>query len=208
MSTRGAFGVKVNGVVKVTYNHNDSYPEGLGRRIVDAVRKLGTDRIKELSTALRMVDEDVPPTEQDQIALEPWVDLSVGNQSLDDWYCLTRKLQGDLESILLSGVMVDGASFLRNETFCEWAYIVDLDSGQLVVYRYGSNPVAVYPLDKLPDVPGQKEDCGDEPDEDVAAEATTPAVTERAFEIGDRPPQTTTLASSARRSNSGEEWGH
>lgn len=34
MATRGVCGVRVNGVDKLSYNHNDSYPGGIGRAVV------------------------------------------------------------------------------------------------------------------------------------------------------------------------------
>lgn len=34
MSTRGLYGFRKDGIDKCTYNHSDSYPEQLGRRIL------------------------------------------------------------------------------------------------------------------------------------------------------------------------------
>ena len=34
MGTRGALGFKINGEYKVTYNHFDSYMEGLGKEVI------------------------------------------------------------------------------------------------------------------------------------------------------------------------------
>ena len=41
MGTRGLYGFRKNGVDKVTYNHYDSYPEYLGRNILEFIRNHG-----------------------------------------------------------------------------------------------------------------------------------------------------------------------
>ena len=40
MGTRGAFGFLVDGETKVTYNHWDSYPSGLGQDLVDTLTEI------------------------------------------------------------------------------------------------------------------------------------------------------------------------
>ena len=35
MSTRGLYGIRKNGVDKCTYNHSDSYPSWLGRKVLE-----------------------------------------------------------------------------------------------------------------------------------------------------------------------------
>ena len=38
MGTRGLYGFRKNGVDKVTYNHWDSYPDGLGKQILRFIK--------------------------------------------------------------------------------------------------------------------------------------------------------------------------
>jgi len=139
MGTRGAVGFRIDGQDKLAYNHFDSYPDGLGKDVVEFVRgwlKDGRDKMREAARRLRVVDTNVPPTAADKEALAPHADLGVSNGSLDDWYCLFRKLQGDLDGYLKAGVMPgDGASFVGDSLFCEWAYVVNLDDFTLEVYR-------------------------------------------------------------------------
>lgn len=40
MSTRGAWGFRIDSVDKITYNHSDSYPDGLGEDLVKQIRAL------------------------------------------------------------------------------------------------------------------------------------------------------------------------
>jgi hypothetical protein len=140
MSTRGTFGVRIDGNDKLMYNHSDSYPEGLGVEMLETTRQLlkenGKDWLKEKAKALRMVNTNTEvPTEEDIERLKPYTDLHVSERSTKDWYCLMRNMQGDLKTLLEVGIGSDGAGFIRNSLFCEWGYIVNLDDNKLEVYK-------------------------------------------------------------------------
>lgn len=140
MGTRGAFGVRVNGQDKLTYNHFDSYPEGLGKTIVrdiqaEIAESGGFEGWRVKAATLRAVQEGEKPTPEDIERLKDQADLQVGEQSLDDWYCLLRKNQGELASMLTLGVFIDNHRFMGDSLFCEWAYVVNLDNGTLECYR-------------------------------------------------------------------------
>ena len=140
MGTRGSFGVRIGGVDKCAYNHSDSYPDGLGQEFVDQVRELvkiaETVDIKALASQLRLVSNDVRPTPEDIEKYKHLSDLRVSEQKLTDWYCLLRNGQGNLIELLKLGVMLDGgADFLLDSLFCEYAYILNLDTGMVEVYR-------------------------------------------------------------------------
>lgn len=143
MGTRGAFGVLIDGQTKVTYNHWDSYPDGLGQDILDQMidlfhgRNETLDTVREMARKIEMVTGDTPPTAAQIERLAPFTDLSVGERSTSDWYCLLRGLQGDLKGSLNGGVMIDSRAFLNDSLFCEYAYVVNLDGDRpiLEVYR-------------------------------------------------------------------------
>ena len=139
MGTRGAFGVIIGEQEKIAYNHFDSYPDGKGVEVLGWLRTViedgRLDEIKEQSKSVRVIDEDEKPTPEDVEKLKPYTNLNVSEQSTDDWYCLTREMQGDLGMTLESGYMLDGSSFPLDSLFCEWGYIVDLDAGVLEVYK-------------------------------------------------------------------------
>jgi hypothetical protein len=148
MSTRGAYGFRVDGVDKVQYNHFDSYPSGLGVEVVEFLRGTRADDLRPYAEAIRLVSHDYVPTKADIALCQrlKLADLSVSTKSITDLYCLTRHAQGDI-GVYLRGLdfMVDGAGFLRDSLFCEWAYIVNLDDddGVLEVYRgFNKNPQA------------------------------------------------------------------
>ena len=178
MGTRGLYGIRKNGVDKTTYNHYDSYPDGLGRDIIKFAVTHTVEQISTLYDHIEMINEEKLPTSE-QIALckkyaNP--DFSVSNQSPYDWYCLTRGLQGDLQRayfmVLNCGItyMMDGRDFILDSLYCEYAYIINLDTGNLEYFmgfqhkpqrgnRYGTETtykeyypcklVAKYPLAEI-----------------------------------------------------------
>lgn len=142
MGTRAAFGLVVNGSEKITYNHWDGYPEGLGFDLIDQLQTLLVDaeafRAKaEALTALALGPdgEEVPPTPEQIERLSAFTDTSVSGQSTKDWYCLLRKTQGNLPLTLEAGLFADASNFPLDSLFCEWAYIANLDTNELEVFK-------------------------------------------------------------------------
>lgn len=119
MSTRGAWGFVIDGVEKVTYNHFDSYPQSLGRTVLDFLRRASLDEVRESAAALRVVDPQSKPTPEDVERLLSLADTRVSTQSLDEWYVLLRKAQGEPLATLAAGVIVDGSSFPLESLWCE-----------------------------------------------------------------------------------------
>lgn len=174
MSTRGAYGFRLNNKDYVSYNHCDSYPSCLGEEILKQAKKLltdGIDKLKKSITGIRLVNDDgkSKPSKTDIQNLKQYANLSVGLKN-NDWYCLTRGLQGNLINNVKSGYMVDSSHFLINSLFCEWAYIINLDERVFEIFRgfilkkgagrydsirsddkdhYGVKLIVTFPLDKI-----------------------------------------------------------
>lgn len=135
MGTRGAHGFVVNGKEYVTYNHFDSYPDGLGANFVDSLEvlleKYNIAGLKDKVAAIRLIDEseDYSPEDKERYG-RYWQNVSTGS----DWYSLLRGMQGDMTAYVEEGVMPDGAAFLDDSLFCEYAYIANLDTGKLEFY--------------------------------------------------------------------------
>lgn len=145
MGTRGTYGLRKNDKDKLAYNHSDSYPEWLGDKIVKAIREMGIDRLNTLYKLIEMVDETDKITklhyerairtgifthakevEQDSIV------TMVGQKS---YYSLLRSIQGDLFGHEKVGLMIDNGDFIYDSLFCEWGYIINLDTNMLEVYK-------------------------------------------------------------------------
>ena len=141
MGTRGTTGFIVNEELKASYNHFDSYPSGLGVATLEFLRTyLAEDPVGELrrqAMRLQVVDEETKPTPEQVKYLSDggFANLSVGEQSETDWYCLLRETQGDWSAILDAGYMLDGRNFPLDSLFCEWAYVINLDTETLEVYE-------------------------------------------------------------------------
>ena len=138
MGTRGCMGVRVDGQDKLTYNHFDSYPDGLGDDMVKDIKKLlveGQKTLRAQALALQLVDENAKPTAEQIAKLNQFADTRVSSGSTEEWYVLLRNLQGKFADTLYAGIMIDSHEFLKDSLFCEWAYIVNLDEQTFEVYQ-------------------------------------------------------------------------
>ena len=147
MSTRGAFGYILGGTEKVAYNHCDSDPQELGMRMLEYLAAYSIEEIRRVAEGIVLVGEDGRPTPDQASECEGagTVNTSVGRRSKRDWYCLLREAQGDLGIYHRSKLkyMLDFREFLHDSLSCEWAYIINLDSGMFEVYRgFNGNPLA------------------------------------------------------------------
>ena len=135
MSTRGLYGVVIDGEVKASYNHYDSYPSGLGYQILNEINA-GTLTAGH-ARYMRLVDESSAPT-QDQITT--MVDAGLYNPNVSsgdtaEWYFLMCEAQGKLHANLTTGYMIDNLEFASDSLFCEWGYLVNFDTNRLEVYE-------------------------------------------------------------------------
>lgn len=163
MGTRGLYGLRKNGIDKTSYNHFDSYPEGLGNDILKFIKNHSVKEMNDFYDRIIMVDESSTPTAEEiaNCKNNGSINLTVSSRSVDDWYCLLRELQGDLESLYKCefAYMTDGQDFIKDSLFCEYAYIINLDTNMLEFYRgfqhspqegnrYGEEPLPnEYPID-------------------------------------------------------------
>jgi hypothetical protein len=135
MGTRGFVGFVVDGSEKITYNHSDSYPGGLGLDVLNWLRRQDISEVREATAKLRVVDGDKPSTHEDieSVGLQ-YANTRVSSGKLSEWYVLLRETQGNPEAILDAGVMIDGQDFPYDSLFCEFGYLVDLDKNVFEVY--------------------------------------------------------------------------
>lgn len=141
MGTRGCYGFYKDGVTKATYNHFDSYIEGLGKDILDFIGNTSIPIMNKIFDKIELVREDDIPTIEQIENCQKYTDLDVSNKSIMDFYCLLRKAQGDLNAYKTDlKYMIDSKEFLGNSLFCEYAYIINLDKNVLEFYK-GFNKV-------------------------------------------------------------------
>lgn len=155
MGTRGTIGFIINEQEKLTYNHYDSYPAGIGIRVLAFLREHTVEELRPLAEALKVVDDREPATPEQILELRGSTNWKVQQYSMAgpqpedvspdspdglptedvSWYNLLRETQGDLDAILRVGYMEDNHSFPLDSLFCEWAYVIDLDRSVLEVYQ-------------------------------------------------------------------------
>jgi hypothetical protein len=157
MSTRGAYGFRINGVDKVTYNHSDSYPKWLGAIVFNFFNGKSDEELKKIASNIILVNDDEPTSGQIAICNRyDFIELGVSQGTVEEWYCLLRGTQSDLniytddynkdemENALVSfPYMIDSSDFLAGSLFCEYVYIFNIDKKVLEVYKgFNKNPKA------------------------------------------------------------------
>ena len=130
MSTRGAYGLRWHEQDKVSYNHSDSYPEGLGKEIAEVAAGFSIDDLKNVFYKIEMVNGTSRPNKEQQRFLSAIGIAWVGN----DWYNILRQKKGKLLETVAEALihgksfMTDESLFIKDSLFCEYAYIINLDS--------------------------------------------------------------------------------
>lgn len=142
MGTRGFWGFELDGERKLTYNHFDSYPEGLGKDLIKGYKATELVTLKDRVRALVLVEDDVEPTRDDFIKYGMYWDEGVSTGK--DWYSLLRHVQGDFEAQLAAGIMV--ATDIGG--WQEYGYVFDLDKEVLRLYD-GDKVVGEVSLDEI-----------------------------------------------------------
>lgn len=148
MSTRGAFGFRIDGVDKITYNHCDSYPDGLGADVVRWVRKAcAPDLIEQTMTEVAGIEmapsgQALATPEHIKRTGRRYINMGVGSgdgigQDSITYYRLLREAQPScgIAGVVDAGVMIEGAEFMTDSVFCEYAYIVNFDELTVEFYK-------------------------------------------------------------------------
>ena len=136
MSTRGVYGFRKDGSEKITYNHSGSEPEFVGMCILEFIQQTTDEEMDTIFGQIILVNEDDVPSKEEIKECKSYFKPS--ERKPRDWYRLLNDLQGNL-LIYKKGFkyMTDKRDFLKDTTFCEWGYILDLDKRQLEVFFFG-----------------------------------------------------------------------
>ena len=137
MGTRGAYGFRVNGKDFINYNSMSSYPSWLGVETLKYIRDNSIADLKDTASKLTLVDDNSPISFRD---IELVCNFSNTDLSSIDFKNLTWD---NLYSSVVTGwdtlydlpYVFDNSNFLFDSTFCEWAYIINLDTEKLEIYE-------------------------------------------------------------------------
>ena len=132
MGTRGLYGFRKNGIDKTTYNHWDSYPDYLGEIMVKFCKETSIKEMNDIFDRIILVEENRKPTKAQIVECIEYYNGNVSTQTPEDWYCLLRNAQGN-PNVYKNGLryMIDSDGFIQDSLFCEYAYIINLDTNCL-----------------------------------------------------------------------------
>lgn len=124
MSTRGIVGFRIDGTDRLTYNHYDSYPEGLGEDTVAEIRVMlkthGLDEMKNMARRAKFVEKSTS--------------LTVEEAKKFQNVCQNH-IRGSIRASLELGVMSDDKEFILDSLMCEWVYVLNFDDNLFEVYQ-------------------------------------------------------------------------
>lgn len=145
MGTRGCYGFRKNGIDKLTYNHYDSYPDYLGKIMVTFCKETSLDEMNKIYDRLILVNENDKPTQEQIEECKRYYNGDVSCKTHEDWYCLLRNVQGDLDAYK-NGLkyMIDSCGFIKDSLWCEYAYIINLDTYELEFWVGGQDKPDIY----------------------------------------------------------------
>lgn len=136
MGTRGCYGFRKNGVDKLTYNHFDSYPDYLGRAIVEFCKQTTIAEMNEIYDRIILVPELEKPTDEQAAELSKILGQGLSEPQKEEWYSALRMYQGDLHPYKKGlRYMADASEFIKGSLWCEYAYIINLDTNRLEFWR-------------------------------------------------------------------------
>ena len=107
MGTRGLFGFRKNGQDKLTYNHYDSDPSGLGMDVVNFCLSRSIDELNVICDNIELIDVE------DKADIHYIIDCVSGSK------------------------MFDYKDFILNSLHCQYAYIINLDDNTLEFWLGG-----------------------------------------------------------------------
>lgn len=137
MGTRGIYGFRFEGQDKITYNHFDSYPSELGTNLINEIRGVDIEKLKSVAKKIILVSNEIAPNLNQIEECGEYTDTTVSTQTKTDWYCLLRQTQGTLKPYLQNELkyMIDSHNFILDSLFCEWGYIVNLDTLKFEIWK-------------------------------------------------------------------------
>lgn len=138
MSTNGAYGFYKNGIDKIAYNHYDSQYDGLGEDIVKFIKNSTIEELNDIFEKIILVNEKDIPTDEDVELYEDYLEDAFSYNELRNWRVLLRDIEGDLE-LYKEEVkhMIDNKEGLKDSLWCDYGYIINLDTNELEIYRGG-----------------------------------------------------------------------
>lgn len=170
MGTRHFIGVKQNGVFKVAqYGQWDGHPKGQGAKVLKFLQNVNLKQFAEKVSQCVFIDREnirrkwiaVGRHPKDKSTIVP---IELCNKFETAYPQLSRNTGAGILTMVMESEggleLCDSSDFLKDGLFCEYAYIIDLDTNQLFCYSGGQScKWGEYSLDALPDLEQLKRDA-------------------------------------------------
>lgn len=147
MSTRGAYGFKINNELYMLYNAYDSYPEGLGKEFFLILNK-NRDKLPLIKKSL-LESENVVLSENGAKNLEYQSVID----TYDEKYSMTIDSSFNIFLDLADNkidVFLNDRQFINDTLFCEYYYYYNFDTEKFVIG--GDNARGSFSLDDTFDI--------------------------------------------------------
>lgn len=140
MGTRNLTIVVQDKKVKVAqYGQWDGYPSGQGMEIVEFLKAVNLETFKEKVRACQWLNnEEEKALEEEWEGLKTLLPKDYDKQFYKEYPELTRDTAAEILGLIAFGKATklrNGIEFATDSLFCEWAYVLDLDTDTLEIYK-------------------------------------------------------------------------
>lgn len=143
MGTRHLIGVILDGDFRIAqYGQWDGYPSGQGVTVLDFCRSVKLEKFKDKVRGVRFATDEDQKSVDDFLesigSANGWLTMEQSNQFQAKFPALSRDVGSDILAMVNSGsaeFLQDSRDFALDSLFCEWAYVLDLDTDTLEVYQ-------------------------------------------------------------------------
>lgn len=156
MGTRNLTAVIKNGEpVIAQYGQWDGYPEGQGTTVYEFIKHAGVARLEaNLDKAYWASEDELKAIYSKYQSEEGWMTMEEGKAFGEAYPSLSRDTCAEILEVVASSServpLVNEMEFLQDTLFCEWAYVLDLDTRTLKVYGGAEEPRVEFSLDDFP----------------------------------------------------------
>jgi hypothetical protein len=156
MGTRNLTAVIKNGEpVIAQYGQWDGYPKGQGVNVYEFIKSAGVARLEANLDKAYWADENELKAIYSKYETENgWMTFERGQEFSEDYPSLTRDTCAGILELVASATdkvpLVNEMAFIEDTLFCEWAYVIDLDTRELKVYAGTQEPRVVFSLENFP----------------------------------------------------------
>ena len=141
MGTRNLVCVVQDGEYKVAqYGQWDGYPTGQGAVICEFLQRADLSQFRERLKGVTFIDaEEVDRRWKEAGAGDSgWVTMDVSDKMKDMYPELSRDAGAEVLNFINEGKateLFNSINFAGDGLFCEWAYVVNMDSNELEIYK-------------------------------------------------------------------------